>query len=103
MSGKLAAWAAVAGELHALYTVPASAVAAVTVRACNRSDAGRLIWMALSVAQPQDADYIEWSAPLGPRDVMENTGIVLAAGQSVYVKADLTGISFVCWGIEEML
>ena len=85
-----------------VYTCPASTFAVVTVSLCNRnSTTARDIRIAVTTSgTPSDAEYIEYDASLLAKGVLERTGLVLAAGQRIVVRASATDVSAVVYGIE---
>ena len=85
-----------------VYTCPASTFAVVTVSLCNRnSTTARDIRIAVATSgTPSNAEYIEYDASLLAKGVLERTGLVLAAGQRIVVRASATDISAVVYGIE---
>ena len=85
-----------------VYTCPASTFAVVTVSLCNRNaTTARDIRIAVATSgTPSDAEYIEYDASLLAKGVLERTGLVLAAGQRIVVRASATDVSAVVYGIE---
>lgn len=99
---RLAARNLPAGADTALYTVPVDQRAVFTVSLCCRLAAAK-IRLALTDdgAAPTDADWIEYDTGLQPFAVLERTGLALAAGQNLYARADVAGVSAVVFGIQE--
>lgn len=86
----------------ALYTVPANHRAVFTVSLCNRAAAPVKVRLALTNgADPVDDDWIEYDAGIPAAGVLERTGIALSAGQKVFVRASVAGVSAVAYGVEE--
>jgi len=79
-------------SLTAIYSgVPAGKTATVNILICNAANYAATITLALttsSVGSLSASQYIEYKAILAPFEVMERGGIVLAAGQYVYIQAD---------------
>ena len=87
----------------ALYTVPLAARAVFTASLCNRTAGPIKVRLALTDAgaAPTDADWIEYDTSLPSLAVLERTGIALGAGQTLYARADVAGLSAVVFGVEE--
>ena len=104
---RLAAQSLNAGADTALHTVPAGQRAVFTVSLCNRSAVTTKVRLALTTgAAPTDADWIEYDTPIQAAgaaggSVLERTGLALAEGQKLYVRADVAGVSAVVFGIQE--
>lgn len=92
----------------ALYTVPANRRAVFSLNLCNRSAAAVTVRVALTTGgAPTDADWIEYDTPLpaaggSSGSVLERTGLALAAGQKLYVRASAVGVSASAFGIEDV-
>lgn len=101
-TGRLGAADIAATTNTTVYTCPAATYAVVAVNICNRS--GTLssdIRVALATLDtPTDAEYIEYDVAVGPKNVIERTGVVLSAGQRIVVYSSLANISTVVVGIE---
>jgi len=78
--------------LTAIYSgVPVTKTATVNILICNAGSSAATITLGLTtgtVASLTANSYIEYKAILAPFEVMERGGIVLAAGQYVYLQAD---------------
>lgn len=104
---RLAAQSLAADADTALYTVPAGRRAVFTASLCNRSAATAKVRLALTDGgAPTDADWIEFDTPVQPAgsgggSILERTGIALDAGQTLYARADVAGVSAVVFGIQE--
>lgn len=96
-----------AGAETLLYTVPADCRAVITVNLANRAPTLPKVRLAVTgAAAPTVADWLNYDAVLAPAGVaeggfLERTGIVLGAGQRVYVRSDLAGVSAVAMGVVE--
>lgn len=93
----------------ALYTAPAGKVATATLSLCNTSAAPVAVRVAVATAAaPTPADFIEYDVVLGVvgspggSSVLERTGIVLSAGESVVVRAGAAGVVARLHGFEEV-
>jgi hypothetical protein len=99
---RLAASNLPAAQNVALYSVEPDRRAVFTVSLCNRTAGPIKVRLALTAGpDPTDADWIEFDTPLSANDVLERTGLALSAGQKVFVRADVAGLSAVAFGIEE--
>lgn len=87
-----------------LYTVPAATVATVTVSVCNRNATSVTVDVAVtSAAAPAAADYVEFGVVLGTgrSGVLERTGIVVGAGENIFVRASAGSVSARAMGFIE--
>lgn len=86
-----------------VYTVGASTEAIVAVNVVNRNGAGTTRTVRLAVAEgdtPGDEDWIEYDFELDGSDVLERTGIHLAATERIVAYASGVDVSVVIWGNE---
>lgn len=84
-----------------LYTCPADNFAVVTLSLCNRNASSVRIRVAVGTnATPADDQYIEYDSELSGNSVIERTGIVLSAGQTIIVRSNTVNVSAVVVGIE---
>jgi len=84
-----------------LYTCPADTFAVVTVSLCNRNASSVRVRMAVGTSgTPADAEFIEYDSELTGNSVIERTGLVLSAGQTVIVRSNTINVSAVAVGIE---
>lgn len=91
-----------------LYDCPDGYRAIVTLSLCNRTADTPKVRVAVTAgdAAPTTADWIEYDLPLPPAgqsggSSAERTGIALAAGDRIYVRSDLVGVSAVLYGVRE--
>lgn len=99
---RLAASNLPAAQDVSLYTVPSLKRAVLSVSLCNRTNGPIKVRMGLAAsAAPEDSDWIEYDVAVPANGVLERTGLALGAGQSVFVRADVAGLSAVAFGIEE--
>ena len=102
-SGLLASKALIINTNTALYTVPAGRVLAANVSLCNRGDVVAKVRLALvlgSVSSLDTGDYIEYDAELQPNGVLERTGIILGAHQTIVARSNTSDVSAGAWGYE---
>ena len=86
-----------------VYTVPASKEAIVNVNIVNRNAAGTARTVRLAVAEgdtPGDEDWIEYDLSLDGTQVLERTGIHLAATERIVAYASGLDVSVTVWGNE---
>ncbi len=56
---------------------------------------------ATAIADLEVEDFLEWDAPIGAQDVLEELGIVVPAGFSIVVRSDENDVNVVAYGFEE--
>lgn len=84
-----------------IYTCPDTTFTIVTINVCNRSISTAGVNIAISETGTVGvADYIEFSTQIVPNGVLERTGIVLNAGNSIIVRADIASVTAIAYGIE---
>lgn len=84
-----------------LYTCPADTFSVTTLSLCNRNASSVRIRVAVGTsASPADAEFIEYDSELTGNSVIERTGIVLSAGQTIIVRSNTVNVSAVLVGIE---
>jgi len=100
-TGRLGAADVAATTNTTVYTCPAATYAVVAVNVCNRGAASSDIRVALATLDtPTLSEYIEYDVAVGPKNVIERTGVVLSAGQRIVIYSSLANISTVVVGIE---
>lgn len=100
-TGRLGALNVGATTNTTVYTCPTDTYAVIAVNICNRGTASADLRIAIADADtPTDAEYIEYDTTVFAKNVLERTGIVLAAGQRVVVYSSVANISAVVVGIE---
>lgn len=105
-SGRLGAADIAAATNTVIYTAPAGGVATVSVNISNRNSLGtnilvRLAFINGGIGALSDADYVEYDTQILSGEVLERTGIVMAAGQTIVIYSDLASVSAQVWGWEE--
>jgi len=100
-SGKLGANDVSATTNTTVYTCPADTYAVVAVNICNRGASSANVRIAVADTDtPGNAEYIEYDTQVFAKNVLERTGLVLAAGQKIVVYSSAASISAVVVGIE---
>jgi len=100
-TGRLAAEDLSAATLTTVYTCPTDTYAVATVTICNRGVDSTTISLAIADADtPTLAEYIEFETALLAKNVLERTGLVLAADQRLVVLSAEANVSAVVVGIE---
>lgn len=85
-----------------IYTVPSSTTASVTLSLVNRGTAVATIRVGLCASGSiGNAEYIEYDTKLGPKAVLERTGIVMQATKQIVARSDVANISVSAYGFEE--
>lgn len=101
-SGKLGAATLVANTDTELCTVAAGKVATVSVSVCNRSGGTAKLRIAVGTGgAPAAGDYIEYDTPVPSPGVLERSGIVVGAGEKVFIRSDAAGVDVRVHGFEE--
>jgi hypothetical protein len=89
------------GSNQTAYTCPASTFAVATVSICNRNGSSVSVRLALGTSgSPLDSEYLEYDTVILGNGVLERTGIVLKADETIIVRSNNTGVSVVVYGIE---
>jgi len=100
-TGRLAAQDMSAATLTTVYNTPAATYTVASVTICNRGAVASNISIAIAdVATPLVGEYIEFETTLLAKNVLERTGIVLAATQKIVVLSSQSSVSAVVVGIE---
>lgn len=85
-----------------LYTVPASTVTTLNIRASNRNSSAIKVRVAVGTGgAPAATNYIDYDVAVGANGILEDTGIVCSAGEKVWVRSDLANVSVRVYGFEE--
>jgi len=101
MSGRLGKADLAADTNTAVYTVPADTVATANINLCNRTDTAVTVRIAIHEDVLDEADWLEYDAPLPAYGVLERTGLALSSGETLTVHASGAGVSVRVHGFEE--
>lgn len=102
MSGKLGSADLSAGQDTLLYTVPVGKTATVNIRLANRNGIDVLVNVAIGSGNaPAAADYIAYQNTVDGNGVYEDSGIVMSAGEKVWVRSDNASVSARVHGMED--
>lgn len=100
-TGKLGANDLSATTNTTVYTCPADTYAVVAINICNRGANATAVRIAIADSDtPGAAEYIEYDSQIFSKNVLERTGIVLAATQRLVVYSTQASVSAVVVGIE---
>jgi hypothetical protein len=100
-TGKLGANDLAATTLTTVYTCPAATYSVVSINICNRGTSTTGVRIAIADSDtPSAAEYIEYDTEVFSKNVLERTGIVLAATQRIVVYSTQASVSAVVVGIE---
>jgi len=100
-TGKLGASDLSATTNTTVYTCPADTYAVVAINICNRGTNATAVRIAVADSDtPGAAEYIEYDSEIFSKNVLERTGLVLAATQRLVVYSTQASVSAVVVGIE---
>lgn len=100
-TGKLGANDLSATTNTTVYTCPADTYAVVAINICNRGSNATAVRIAVADGDtPGAAEYIEYDSEVFSKNVLERTGLVLAATQRLVVYSTQASVSAVVVGIE---
>jgi len=100
-TGKLGANDLSATTNTTVYTCPADTYAVVAINICNRGSNATAVRIAVADSDtPGAAEYIEYDSEIFSKNVLERTGLVLAATQRLVVYSTQASVSAVVVGIE---
>jgi hypothetical protein len=103
-SGRLGAEDLLAATNTLIYTGPTDTIATVSVNICNRNSdivAIRLAVLDGAIGTLANEDYIEYDTDLNANGVLERTGLVIAATQTIVAYSDTANVSVQVYGWEE--
>ena len=82
-----------------VYTVPTGKVATAQINICNRNNVRANVSIGLTAGTvPADANWIEFRSPLDPFSPLERAPQRFAAGERIYVRSSVAGVSVVVTG-----
>jgi hypothetical protein len=100
-TGRLAGEDISAATNTTVYTCPAETYTVASVNIVNRGSQPTTVNLAIAdLATPTNGEYIEYQTELLPKNVLERTGIVLAATQKIVIYSSQGNVSCVAFGIE---
>lgn len=75
----------------------------VSVNFVNRNATAVTVRLAISTTPttPANTDYLEYNVSIPANGVLERTGIVLSSGIGVGAYASATGVSVICYGVDD--
>lgn len=101
MNGILGTFDLVANTNTVIYTNNYDIASIVVINLCNRGNQNNVVSIAISTSSttPANAEWIEFQTGLGPREVIERTGIAVSPGRRIVVRSTLANVSAVCYGV----
>jgi hypothetical protein len=100
-TGRLAGADITAGTNTTVYETPADIYTVASLNIVNRGTQPTVINVAIAdLDTPTLGEYIEYETELLPKNILERTGIVLAATQKIVVRSSQANVSAVAFGIE---
>ena len=100
-TGRLAGADIAAGTNTTVYDTPAEIYTVASLNIVNRGNQPTVINVAIAdLDTPTLGEYIEFETELLPKNILERTGIVLAATQKIVVRSSQPSVSCVAFGIE---
>jgi hypothetical protein len=100
-TGRLAGADIAAGTNTTVYATPADIYTVASLNIVNRGNQPTVINVAIAdLDTPTLGEYIEFETELLPKNILERTGIVLAATQKIVVRSSQANVSVVAFGIE---
>ena len=100
-TGRLAGADLAAGTNTTVYATPADIYTVASLNIVNRGNQPTVINVAIAdLDTPTLGEYIEFETELLPKNILERTGLVLAATQKIVVRSSQAHVSVVAFGIE---
>jgi len=84
-----------------IYTVPTARITTANINLCNRTETPVTVCIALHDGVLADADYLEYDTSIPAHGVLERTGLVMSAGETITTCASADGVSVRVYGFEE--
>jgi hypothetical protein len=101
--GRLATVNPPAENGNTVYQVPASHYSSVSINILNRSGSPtsyRLAILESASTSPSTSNYLEYDIVLDGNNFVERTGLVLSAGQKVWVRSPTSSLAINVYGYE---
>ena len=100
MSGILASADLLNGPNQAIYINNRTAATVATINICNRNTTrSAKVRVAISSTEgPSSIDWVEFDTEIGPKGVLERSGLWISPSQYLVVRSDLPNVSAVVWG-----
>lgn len=100
MNGLLGSYNLRQEVIQSIYVCDVIKGAVVSLNICNRNNTSSMIYVAVtdSLNTVSPAEWIEYGTEIGPKGVLERSGIVVGAGQYLTVKSNLDNVTAACWG-----
>lgn len=91
-----------AGWPQTMYTVPVNSSFSGNIRVTNINNSDVTVRVAITKSTiPEVADYIEYDVLIPANEVLEDTGLVLTAGEFFYVSTSINSVSVRIHGYQE--
>lgn len=91
-----------AGLSLIVFTVPVNAMFTGNIRVTNRTTTDIKVRVAICKTDvPSNDEFIEYDATIPANDVLEDTALVLKAGERFYVSTNTPGVSVRVHGFQE--
>lgn len=99
-SGKLGSSSLAAAANTVLYTCPAGTTATVNIRFCNRNTSLVKVRLSIGAAAPVNQDFYEYDQPISANSILEDTAVVIGAGENIVAYSDTANVSVRVHGFE---
>ena len=102
-TGRLAKSTPAAEANTIVYTVPAATYSTISINILNASAAPGQFNLAIldsGATTPVISDYIEYQMVIEPKNVVERSGLVLSAGQSIFIYSLTSSLVVNVYGYE---
>ena len=100
MNGLLGSYNLRQEVIQSVYVCDTLKGAVVSLNICNRNNTSALIYVAVTDALNTilPSEWVEYGTEIGPKGVLERSGIVIGAGQYLTVKSNTNNVTATCWG-----